>query len=156
MGVPVGERAVVLGASMTGLLAARVLVDSYSTVTVVERDELAEGSGHRRGVPQGRQLHRVLARGQQVLEKLFPGLTEAMVDDGVPVGDVLGDSSVTLSGHRFRRLRTGLVVLSASRPLLEHHVRARVRTCAGVTFRGSTDVVGLAGSRDSRHVTGSG
>jgi hypothetical protein len=33
-----GERAVVLGASMGGLLAARVLADFFRTVTVIERD----------------------------------------------------------------------------------------------------------------------
>ena len=32
-----GERAVVLGASMGGLLAARVLADFFRTVTVIER-----------------------------------------------------------------------------------------------------------------------
>ena len=35
-----GDRAVVLGASMGGLLAARVLADFYRTVVVIERDEL--------------------------------------------------------------------------------------------------------------------
>ena len=45
-----GERAVVLGASMGGLLAARVLADFYDTVTVVERDILPdEPIGRRRG-----------------------------------------------------------------------------------------------------------
>ena len=37
-----GERAVVLGASMSGLLAARVLADFFETVTVVDRDELPD------------------------------------------------------------------------------------------------------------------
>ena len=35
-----GDHAVVLGASMGGLLAARVLADFYDRVTVVERDML--------------------------------------------------------------------------------------------------------------------
>ena len=47
-----GERAVVLGASMGGLLAARVLADFYETVTVVERDALPDEPANRRGVPQ--------------------------------------------------------------------------------------------------------
>jgi phytoene dehydrogenase-like protein len=46
-----GERAVVIGASMGGLLAARVLTDFYRTVTVVERDVLPDGPANRRGVP---------------------------------------------------------------------------------------------------------
>ena len=71
----IGDRAVVLGASMAGLLAARVLADAYAQVTVVDRDELPETPTHRRGVPHGRHIHALAARGQQVLEELFPGLT---------------------------------------------------------------------------------
>jgi NADPH-dependent 2,4-dienoyl-CoA reductase/sulfur reductase-like enzyme len=48
-----GDRAVVLGASMAGLLAARVLADAYAQVTVIDRDPLPEASTHRRGVPTG-------------------------------------------------------------------------------------------------------
>jgi flavin-dependent dehydrogenase len=47
-----GDRAVVVGASISGLLAARVLAESYRTVTVVDRDALPEGPANRRGVPQ--------------------------------------------------------------------------------------------------------
>jgi len=70
----IGDHAVVLGASMAGLLAARTLSDSFETVTVVERDVLPDDAANRRGVPQGRHLHALLARGAQVLEEFFPGL----------------------------------------------------------------------------------
>jgi threonine dehydrogenase-like Zn-dependent dehydrogenase len=69
----IGDRTVVLGAGMAGLLAARVLADSYGQVTVIDRDELPETPMHRRGVPHGRHLHALAARGQQALEELFPG-----------------------------------------------------------------------------------
>ena len=39
-----GEHAIVIGASMGGLLAARALSDFYTTVTVLERDALLSGS----------------------------------------------------------------------------------------------------------------
>ena len=109
MGKQTGERAVVLGASMAGLLAARVLADAYAQVTVVDRDELPEASTHRRGVPQGRHVHGLLARGQQALEELFPGLTAELVAHGVPAGDLLADARLFLSGHRLRQAHTGLV-----------------------------------------------
>jgi 2-polyprenyl-6-methoxyphenol hydroxylase-like FAD-dependent oxidoreductase len=67
-----GEHAVVLGASVAGMLAARVLADYFDTVTVVERDILGDGPDNRRGVPQDRHLHGLLMRGAQVLEELFP------------------------------------------------------------------------------------
>lgn len=84
-----GERAVVLGASMGGLLAARVLVDFFETVTVIERDELPDDPANRRGVPQGRHVHvhALPARGARVLEELFPGLLDQLVAAGTPVWD---------------------------------------------------------------------
>ena len=42
MNTQIGDRAVVLGASMAGLLAARVLADAYAQVTVIDRDQLPE------------------------------------------------------------------------------------------------------------------
>ena len=68
------ERAVVLGASMSGLFAARVLTDFYSSVTVVDRDVLPQEPRNRRGVPQGAHIHVMQARGSHAVEELFPGL----------------------------------------------------------------------------------
>src|SRR5437660_8847114 len=67
-----GQRAVVCGASMAGLLAARVLSDFYETVTLVERDRLPDGAEQRRGVPQGRHFHALLSTGSKALGELFP------------------------------------------------------------------------------------
>ncbi len=48
---------------MAGLVAARVLADHFDEVTVVERDTIAdELTEPRKGVPQGKQLHALLAR----------------------------------------------------------------------------------------------
>jgi 2-polyprenyl-6-methoxyphenol hydroxylase-like FAD-dependent oxidoreductase len=71
----IGEQAVVLGASMGGLLAARVLADFCETVTVVERDVLPDDAVNRR-VSQGRHVHALLGRGSQVLAELFPGFLD--------------------------------------------------------------------------------
>jgi 2-polyprenyl-6-methoxyphenol hydroxylase-like FAD-dependent oxidoreductase len=150
----IGDRAVVLGASMAGLLAARVLADTYGQVTVIDRDQLPEASMHRRGVPHGRHLHALAARGQQALEELFPGLTDELVAHGVPTGDLLANGRLYFSGHRLRQAPTGLVLLCASRPFLESHVRARVRALRNVAFLDRCDVGGLATSPDGRRVTG--
>jgi 2-polyprenyl-6-methoxyphenol hydroxylase-like FAD-dependent oxidoreductase len=150
----VGDRAVVLGASMAGLLTARVLADAYAQVTVVDRDQLPEGSAQRRGVPQGHHIHALLARGQQVLEELFPGLTAELIAQGVPAGDMLANARVYLSGHRLQQAHTGLVLLCASRPVLEGYVRARVRALPNVASLGPFDIMGLAATPDGRQVTG--
>ncbi|MGO9731385.1 MAG: 2-polyprenyl-6-methoxyphenol hydroxylase-like oxidoreductase, partial [Mycobacterium sp.] len=97
----IGEHAVVLGASMAGLLAARVLADFYETVTVVERDVLADDAVNRRGVPQGRHVHALLGRGSQVLAELFPGFLDDLVAAGAPVLDYTDLSNIftSVAGH---------------------------------------------------------
>ena len=85
-GLILANRAVVLGASMAGLLAARVLADSYGQVTVIDRDQLPHNGTNRRGVPHGRHLHALLAAGQQVLEELFPGFSADLVAQGAAAG----------------------------------------------------------------------
>jgi 2-polyprenyl-6-methoxyphenol hydroxylase-like FAD-dependent oxidoreductase len=150
----IGDRAVVLGASMAGLVAARVLADAYGQVTLIDRDQLPEASTHRRGVPHGRHAHALLARGQQALEELFPELTADLIAQGAPTGDLLANGRWYVSGHRLRQAHIGLVTLSASRPLLEGYVRARVRALPNLAFLDSCDVVGLAATPDGRRVTG--
>ena len=107
-----GERAVVLGASMGGLLAARVLADFFDTVTVVERDVLPDDPVVRRGVPQGRHLHVLLARGAQILDELFPGFLDELVADGAPVWDdgELSKLHLSFGGHDV--LRSGKIARS--------------------------------------------
>ena len=154
MNSQIGDRAVVLGASMAGLLAARVLSDRYGQVTVIERDELTRTPRHRRGVPHGRHIHALAARGQQGLEELFPGLTAELIAHGAPAGDMLTDARFYLSGARLHPAHTGLTLLCASRPFLEAAVRARVRALPNLRFLDRCDVVGLATTPDAQRVTG--
>jgi 2-polyprenyl-6-methoxyphenol hydroxylase-like FAD-dependent oxidoreductase len=130
----VGDRAVVLGAGIGGLLAARVLSEFYASVLVVDRDQLTGVTGPRRGVPHGRHAHALLARGQQIFEDLFPGLHETMAGDGVLTGDLAGNLRWYFNGRRLRSAETGLASVSATRPVLEAHVRARVSAIANVEF----------------------
>jgi 2-polyprenyl-6-methoxyphenol hydroxylase-like FAD-dependent oxidoreductase len=102
--VKLGGHAVVLGAGIGGLLAARVLADFYDTVTVVERDVLPERSANRHGVPQGRHVHLLLGRGSNVLGELFPGFLDELVAAGTPVlgGDnYLPKLFLSNRGHQF-------------------------------------------------------
>ncbi|GGZ35961.1 FAD-binding monooxygenase [Streptomyces inusitatus] len=149
-----GRHAVVLGAGMAGLLAARVLSDAYTAVTVVDRDTLTDVTDPRRGVPQGRQVHGLLARGQQIIEELFPGLTEEMVSDGANLGDVAGDLRWYINGVRLRRSRSGLNTLTSSRPFLESHVRARVQALPNVEFLERRDIIRLNATEDRGRIDG--
>lgn len=148
------DRAVVLGGGMAGLLAARVLADSYAEVTIVDRDELTGRGDHRRGVPQGRHAHVLLARGLQILEDLLPGLTADLMADGAASGDPVAHARLCFGGHRFRQGPSGLHMLSMSRPFLENHVAERVLGLPNVTATAPSDVAGLASTSDGEHVTG--
>lgn len=137
------DHAMVLGRGIAGLLAARVLAETFADVTVIDRDMAPDVPADRRGVGQARHAHALLARGQQVLEELFPGFTAELVARGVPTGDVLADTRMHLNGHRLHRTDSGLIAVSASRALLEHHIRLRVGALNGVTFALPADVTGL-------------
>lgn len=146
------DRAIVLGGSIAGLLAARVLAETHVEVIIVDRDHLGPEAEPRRGVPQARHLHGLLARGQELLEELFPGLTAELVAGGAPVGDMLGNSRVCFGGHRFRQGPSGLTALCVSRSTLEAAVRRRVLALPAVHVLGGRDVVGLTTSRARRVV----
>ena len=148
------EHAIVLGASMAGLLTAAVLAEHYWHVTVLDRDTLAPDPDRaRRGVPQGRHVHALLGRGQQALEELLPGLTAELTGRGAPLGDQLGDARVHVGSHRMPRTDSGLPLLSVSRPLLEDTVRARVTAIAGVELAARCEAVGIETSADRRRAT---
>jgi 2-polyprenyl-6-methoxyphenol hydroxylase-like FAD-dependent oxidoreductase len=157
-----GERAVVLGASMGGLLAARVLADFYRTVTVIERDELPDDPVTRKGVPQGRHPHALLARGAHILDELFPGLLDELVAAGAPVLDD-GDMSklhMSYSGHvvvqsgKITGDPKALALYVPSRALLERHVRGRLQAIDNVTIHDGRDVAELMSNADGSRVTG--
>jgi len=149
-----GDHAVVLGASMAGLLAARVLTESYRGVTLIDRDVLLEGGVHRRAAPHGRHVHVLQPRGGEVLEELFPGFTAAVVRAGALTSEGLGAVRVMLSGYRLRQVDDGCSRLFASRPFLEGQLRARVRALPGVSVVEGTDILGLITTPDRRRVSG--
>jgi 2-polyprenyl-6-methoxyphenol hydroxylase-like FAD-dependent oxidoreductase len=147
-----GSHAVVLGASISGLLAARVLSEHFDQVTLVERDHLPDDGRPRRGVPQARHVHVLLPRGGTLFESLFPGLIGELAASGVPFSDDLSVIHLDLNGHRFfhgdgaqaTRRRPGEIAMCApSRPFLEGMVLRRVRGLPNVDVLDGWEVVGL-------------
>ncbi|WP_426502228.1 FAD-dependent oxidoreductase [Dactylosporangium sp. McL0621] len=150
----VADRAVVLGGGIGGLLAARILADSYRHVSLVDRDRLLGVRDPRRGVPHGRHAHALLAKGQHILEELFPGLDKAMAAEGVLAGDLSGNLRWYFNGKRLSQARTGLSSVSATRPVLEAHVRARVAELSNVEFLEGCTIRGLVTTADRKRVIG--
>jgi 2-polyprenyl-6-methoxyphenol hydroxylase-like FAD-dependent oxidoreductase len=159
----IGEHAVVLGAGMAGLLAARVLSEAYRRVTIIERDPLprsaepARSAEPRRGVPQGRHAHLLIPGGAQVVNQLFKGLFDDLSAAGVPVIRDFAEFRFSPGGGHPLRLRGPTddpFISQASRPCLEQHLRARVRALPTVELIDRCDVVDLTTVADRSRVTG--
>ena len=147
---------------MSGLLAARALADFFRTVTVIERDELPDDPAARRGVPQGRHPHVLLARGAQILDGFFPGFLDELVADGAPVLDDGDLSKIYMSYSGHRALASGKItgdykaaaMYMGSRPFLECHVRRRLEAMENVTIHDGHDVAEMSVSAGRNRVTG--
>ena len=133
----VGDHAVVVGAGMAGLFAARVLADAFAEVTVVDRDRLPDEPVARRGVPQSRHPHALLEAGRATIADLFPGCIEDVVAAGGVVTDFARGVDFYTEGDVLAEGPEPMETISASRPLFEHVVRRHVSALGGVTLRES-------------------
>ena len=134
-----GQHAIVVGAGMGGLSAAAALSPNFARVTVLDRDELA-GAGPRMGVGQSGHTHQLLKGGEQALEGMLPGFTDALyAAGGVPMrlgrDIVLHDFGGTMPG-----CDVGVDVTSMSRPLYEATLRSAVEKLGNVELKFDTDV----------------
>ena len=138
--VPADRRAVVIGASIAGLLAARVLSEHYAEVVLLERDRLPDFAAPRKGTPHAVHPHGLLARGREAIESLFPGFTDALVARGALLGDIGTDIAVDANRARFARRPAGVMAVAASRLAIEAELRRRVRALPGVHLLDEVDV----------------
>jgi 2-polyprenyl-6-methoxyphenol hydroxylase-like FAD-dependent oxidoreductase len=130
-----GDRAVVVGGSVAGLLAARVLTDSFESVVILERDPISEEATARRGVPQGRHVHLLEEAGRATLEDLFPGFGERVLSEGGVIVDVLSDMKHYQDGGFLADSQVRFDGYFATRPLYERIIRQRVTDLAATDLR---------------------
>jgi 2-polyprenyl-6-methoxyphenol hydroxylase-like FAD-dependent oxidoreductase len=139
---------------VAGLLTARVLWDHHEEVTIIERDPLPSEGGHRPGVPHSRHTHGLLAGGREVLEHLFPGITDDLVKHGAVTGDIVRDFRWYVEGGYLSRSPSDCTALLTTRPMLEAAIRARVRAAPNVRILDLTSVERLRYCQSARAVTG--
>ncbi|HXV43631.1 MAG TPA: monooxygenase [Anaerolineae bacterium] len=150
----VGQHAIVIGASMSGLLAARALADYYQQVTLLERDTFPAPGEQRKGVPQGRHTHALLAKGREALEDFFPGLTQQLVEQDAVLSDALADALRFIGGGYYCQIQSNKLSLLVSRPLLESQVRSRLLALSNVRVIENCDVLGLVAAANQSQVSG--
>ncbi|WP_137991079.1 FAD-dependent oxidoreductase [Streptomyces vilmorinianum] len=146
------RHAVVIGGSLAGLLAARVLSEHAEKVTVVERDRFPEEPDARPGVPQSRHIHVLLDAGQQALDELLPGFTGELRELGAPRVGMPEDMVQWQNGRWFTRLPATTYLYTGPRAQLEWLVRRRVLADPRIEIVQGTETVGLIG--DAERVRG--
>lgn len=149
-----GQHAIVIGASMGGLLAARALADFYQEVTLLEQDTFPAPGLSRKGVPQDRHAHALLSKGREFLEHFFPGITQELEAETAVVGDIIELSRWFAEGGYLQKKQSGISAVLVSRPLLEAQVRQRLLSLPNVKVMENCNVLGLVATDDHTTVTG--
>jgi 2-polyprenyl-6-methoxyphenol hydroxylase-like FAD-dependent oxidoreductase len=151
--------AVVIGGGIGGLLAAHALTGVFERVTVLERYRYAVDSDSgapaaRRGVPQSRCLHLLMAAGVAAFDELVPGWTKALVARGAVPFDASADAAMRFPGGWLPRSRSGITCYACSRALLEDVLRSEFAPNASTQVCEGQRVLGLLSEPDGRRVTG--
>lgn len=148
------NHAIVIGSSMAGLLTARVLSNHFAQVTLLERDKINDGAEARKGQPQTRHLHGLLAKGLAIMTDYFPGLPEDLHAGGALVTDMgQGMRWYAFGGYR-RQFQSGMIGALMSRPFLEWQIRRQVVALPNVQIIDECDVEGLTMNTDGNRVAG--
>lgn len=146
--------AIVIGGSITGLMAARVLIEHFDRVTILERDCFTGKPEFRQGVPQSLHVHALLAKGKEILEQLFPGLSNELIDNGALGTDVVADWRYLFAEGWAPDFDSGITMITCSRNLLENAIRQRLSKYRNLEFLEAHQAIGLSLSNDNKSVVG--
>ncbi|MFB2977395.1 NAD(P)/FAD-dependent oxidoreductase [Microseira sp. BLCC-F43] len=148
------SHALVIGGSIGGLLAGRVLANHFQQVTIIERDIYPDAPVPRKGVPQSQHLHALLTRGQMILEELFPGLKDELIAAGAPLLEVGSDSAWYSRFGWAVRFNSGIKIIALSRGLLDFCVHRRMNGIPNLRFLLGATVTKLLANGDNTGIAG--
>ena len=154
MSTVVAEHAIVIGAGMGGLAAAKAVAPYFNKVSVLDRDALPEGPDVRPGTPQAKHAHALLAGGSTALEALFPRIGTDFSKRALS-GAIKGRAGLALRYEQpgfdpFPQRDLGFDAFFLSRPLLENVCRRRLTQEPNVELRHRSRVADVAASSDQR------
>ncbi|MEA3034023.1 MAG: hypothetical protein QOH86_2039, partial [Sphingomonadales bacterium] len=153
-GRPRGGRALVIGAGLAGMCAARALQPFFAEIVLLEKDGETEAEAYRRGTPQAHFVHSLLERGRLELESLFPGFTEALRDRAVPLLDFGLDVAALRASGWMPRHSCGIQTYWPSRPVVDAIVSRLLGRVDGIEVLRNARVTGLEVADGRRHVSG--
>jgi 2-polyprenyl-6-methoxyphenol hydroxylase-like FAD-dependent oxidoreductase len=152
---PILKQAVVMGAGIGGLAAAKAVSPHFEKIIVFDRDALPDEPAPRLGTPQARHTHGLLAGGCRALGHLFPGIELDLVEAGAVRMRMRHDMRFEVPGFDPLPHRDfGFDQFALSRPSLERVCRRRVEREPNIEFRPRMRVTGLITSPDNRGVAG--
>ncbi len=146
--------AVVIGGSIAGIAAAKVLTETFDRVIVLEKDGRHSRREGRPGAAQGWHLHHLLTAGQIELERIFPGIVDDMVAEGAFKVDMADQYRIRIGGTWKKPGTSDIQIVCAGRPLLEWCVRRRLDGESRIEFRYEAEVGDLVYDRDDNCVIG--
>jgi 2-polyprenyl-6-methoxyphenol hydroxylase-like FAD-dependent oxidoreductase len=152
---PILKQAIVVGAGMAGLSAAKAIGPYFEKVTVFDRDSLPDAPAPRSGTPQARHTHALLAGGHSALDRLFPGLEIDLMDAGAVRMRLRRDFRLEAPGFDpFPQRDFGYDQFALSRPALERLCRHRVEQEPHIEIRPRARVTEIIASPDNSRVAG--
>jgi 2-polyprenyl-6-methoxyphenol hydroxylase-like FAD-dependent oxidoreductase len=148
---PLGRRAIVVGASIAGLMTARVLSEYFDQVVAIDRDEIEDRPVVHKSVPQGHHLHAFLQGGLNVLSSLYPSITEELRHFGATriamgrdaVWYLPDGKAYNFTGSVRTPFDSDLEGYCASRALLEFVIRRRTAAISNIHCEYGTAVTEL-------------
>lgn len=148
------KSAIIIGASMAGLVTARVLSDHFEKVYLVERDPVHDKAESRKGQPQTHHIHILLASGLITLQNYFPGLVDDLKNGGATVCDP-GENMIwnCYGGYR-STFKIGMQIMFASRPFLEWKIRQQVLKLKNIELLDRCSVNQLLTDVSGKQITG--
>jgi 2-polyprenyl-6-methoxyphenol hydroxylase-like FAD-dependent oxidoreductase len=150
-----GRHAIVVGAGIGGLTAAKALSSHFVNVTVLERDVLPTAPIMRSGTPQARQIHVLLRGGLDALVEFFPEFETELERAGAVRVRVGSESLLEMPGFDpFPQRDLGFDYLCMTRPLVEFVARRLVERQSNIALRSRCRVTQLVESPNRNAVTG--
>ena len=136
-------KAIVIGGSIAGFLAARVLSDHFEEIILIEKDNYIEDDKARNGVPQANHVHILLVKGKEILQEFFPELEEDLVKKGANKIDFLKDSRYRLPSGWAPKFSSGIITFTCTRTLLENTIRHQIQKISKIKIEKGKHITSL-------------
>ena len=137
------EKAIVIGGSIAGLLAAHVLSDHFEEIILIEKDNYVEDDKIRNGIPQANHVHILLVKGREILQDFFPELEKDLVKKGANKIDFLNDSRYRLPSGWAPKFNSGIVTFTCTRTLLENTLRHQIQKNSKIKIEKGKQITSL-------------